>query len=156
MATATPKTQPRPSGRSAASSPLSPTRISRLQEKEELKNLNDRLAVYIEKVRSLESENSILQLQITEREEVTSRELTSIRNLYENELADARQSLDETAKERARLQIELGKLRGDYENVLQKVWVEFFVQFEKAIFVGRFSCPELKARLKKSLRNFLS
>ncbi|XP_048448163.1 lamin-B1-like [Rhincodon typus] len=120
MATATPKTQPRPSGRSAASSPLSPTRISRLQEKEELKNLNDRLAVYIEKVRSLESENSILQLQITEREEVTSRELTSIRNLYENELADARQSLDETAKERARLQIELGKLRGDYENVLQK------------------------------------
>ncbi|XP_059500645.1 lamin-B1 isoform X2 [Stegostoma tigrinum] len=119
MATATPRSQPRPSGRSAASSPLSPTRISRLQEKEELKNLNDRLAVYIEKVRSLESENSILQLQITEREEVTSRELTGIRNLYENELADARQSLDETAKERARLQIELGKLRGDYDNVQQ-------------------------------------
>ncbi|XP_043567927.1 lamin-B1 isoform X1 [Chiloscyllium plagiosum] len=119
MAMATPKSQPRPSGRSAASSPLSPTRISRLQEKEELKNLNDRLAVYIEKVRSLESENSILQLQITEREEVTSRELTGIKNLYENELADARQSLDETAKERARLQIELGKLRGDYDNVLQ-------------------------------------
>ncbi|XP_038660906.1 lamin-B1 [Scyliorhinus canicula] len=120
MAMATPKTQQhRPSGRSAASSPLSPTRISRLQEKEDLKNLNDRLAVYIDKVRSLESENSILQLQISEREEVTSREVTGIRNLYENELADARQSLDETARERARLQIELGKLRGDYENVLQ-------------------------------------
>ncbi|XP_067839159.1 lamin-B1 [Heptranchias perlo] len=119
MAMATPKTQHRTSGRSAASSPLSPTRISRLQEKEELRNLNDRLAVYIDKVRSLESENSVLQLQISEKEEVTTRELTGIKNLYENELADARKSLDETAKERARLQIELGKIRGDYDNVLQ-------------------------------------
>lgn len=117
MATSTPTAPRQSSRRSSMSTPLSPTRISRLQEKEELKHLNDRLAVYIDKVRSLESENSVLQLQVTEREEVRSRELSGIKELYDNELADARRILDETAHERAKLQIELGKLRGDYDQL---------------------------------------
>uniref|UniRef100_A0A4W3J976 Lamin B1 n=1 Tax=Callorhinchus milii TaxID=7868 RepID=A0A4W3J976_CALMI len=104
---------------SGGGTPLSPTRISRLQEKDELRNLNDRLAVYIDAVRSLESQNSLLQLQISEREEVSTRELSGIRSLYETELADARQSLDETAKERARLQIELSTSRCDHDGLLQ-------------------------------------
>lgn len=108
-----------PAGRRLSSTPLSPTRITRLQEKEELSNLNDRLAVYIDKVRSLESENSVLHLQISEKEEVRSRELTGLKALYETELADARRSLDDTAKERARLQIELGKIRTEHEQLLQ-------------------------------------
>ncbi|XP_023701059.1 lamin-B1 isoform X4 [Paramormyrops kingsleyae] len=116
-ATSTPAGQ-RISTRSTVSTPLSPTRISRLQEKEELSNLNDRLAVYIDKVRSLESENSVLHLQITEKEEVRSRELSGLKSLYETELADTRRSLDDTAKERARLQIELGKLRTEHEQLL--------------------------------------
>lgn len=108
------------SGTGGGGTPLSPTRITRLQEKEELSHLNDRLAVYIDKVRSLESENSVLHLQISEKEEVRSRELTGLKSLYETELADARRSLDDTAKERARLQIELGKLRTEHEQLLQK------------------------------------
>lgn len=119
-ATSTPAGQ-RISTRSAAgSTPLSPTRISRLQEKEDLCNLNDRLAIYIDKVRSLESENSVLHLQISEKEDVRTRELTGLKSLYETELADARRSLDDTAKERARLQIELGKIKSDHEQLLQK------------------------------------
>ncbi|XP_073532777.1 lamin-B1 [Phyllobates terribilis] len=117
MATSTPTGPRQSSRRSSMSTPLSPTRISRLQEKEELRQLNDRLAVYIDKVRSLESENSVLQLQVTEREEVRSREVTGLKDLYETELADARRSLDDTARERAKLQIELGKLRGDYDQL---------------------------------------
>lgn len=117
MATATPSNPRQSSRRSSMSTPLSPTRISRLQEKEDLRELNDRLAVYIDKVRSLESENSVLQLQVTEREEVRSREVSGIKELYENELADARRTLDDTARDRAKLQIELGKLRGDYEQL---------------------------------------
>ncbi|ETE67706.1 Lamin-B1 [Ophiophagus hannah] len=103
---------------SAASTPLSPTRISRLQEKEELRELNDRLAVYIDKVRSLEIENSALHLQVTEREEVRGRELTGLKSLYETELADARRSLDDTARERAKLQIEVGKIRAEHDQLL--------------------------------------
>ncbi|XP_036169755.1 lamin-B2 isoform X3 [Myotis myotis] len=111
MATATPL-----SGRKGGpATPLSPTRLSRLQEKEELRELNDRLAHYIDRVRALELENDRLLLKISEREDVTTREVSGIKTLYESELADARRVLDETARERARLQIEIGKLRSEVE-----------------------------------------
>ncbi|XP_075267455.1 lamin-B1 [Opisthocomus hoazin] len=113
-------TPPGPRSRgSAAAAAQSPTRISRLQEKEELRQLNDRLAVYIDKVRSLETENSALQLQVTEREEVRGREVTGLKAVYEAELADVRRALDETARERAKLQIELGTIRAEHEQLLR-------------------------------------
>uniref|UniRef100_A0A4W4G9E4 Lamin B1 n=1 Tax=Electrophorus electricus TaxID=8005 RepID=A0A4W4G9E4_ELEEL len=118
-ATSTPAGQRMSTRATGGSTPLSPRRITRLQEKEELSNLNDRLAVYIDKVRSLESENSVLYLQISEKEEVRSRELSGLKTLYESELADARRSLDDTAKDRARLQIELGKLKTEHDQLLQ-------------------------------------
>ncbi|XP_044110559.1 lamin-B2 [Neovison vison] len=106
---------PLPGRGGGPATPLSPTRLSRLQEKEELRELNDRLAHYIDRVRALELENDRLLLKISEREEVTTREVSGIKTLYESELADARRVLDETARERARLQIELGKLKAELE-----------------------------------------
>lgn len=96
---------------------LSPTRISRLQEKEDLCNLNDRLAIYIDKVRSLETENAGLRMRITESETEISREMSGMKAAYEAELADARKTLDSVAKERARLQLELSKVREDYKEL---------------------------------------
>ncbi|NXU50143.1 LMNB1 protein, partial [Turnix velox] len=100
------------------STPLSPSRISRLQEKEELRQLNDRLAAYIDRVRSLEVQNNVLQLQVAEREEVCVREVSGLKAIYETELADARQALDDMARERAKLQIEVGRIRAEYEPLL--------------------------------------
>ncbi len=45
-------------------SPLSPTRRSRMEEKKEMQSLNDRLAMYIEKMRSQEMEIGSLQQQV--------------------------------------------------------------------------------------------
>ncbi|XP_039979153.1 lamin-B1 [Xiphias gladius] len=115
-AAATPTGQRSTCGRST---PLSPTRITRLQEKQQLRDLNDRLAIYIDKVRSLESENDVLHLQISEKEEVRSREVTGLKALYETELADARRCLDDSSKDRAWLQIELGKIKSENEQLQQ-------------------------------------
>lgn len=117
MATATPAGQRSTCG---SGTPLSPTRISRLQEKQQLSDLNDRLAVYIDKVRSLECENEVLHLQISEKEDVRSREVAGLKALYETELADTRRCLDDSSKERAWLQIELGKIRSDHEQLQQR------------------------------------
>lgn len=48
------------------------------------------------------------------------REVSSVKHLYESELADARRLLDDTAREKARLQIEANKYKSDYEDLLAK------------------------------------
>nr|XP_033776483.1 lamin-L(III)-like isoform X2 [Geotrypetes seraphini] len=111
-AASTPTSTCRP-GPSTVACPVSPTKLSRQQERDELRHLNDRLAAYIERVRSLEADKALLRLQLEEREEVATREVTNLRLLYETELADARKLLDVTANERARLQVELGRTRED-------------------------------------------
>ena len=100
--------------------PPSPTMVSRQQEKHELAGLNDRLAVYIDRVRHLENENSHLSKQVQTTEETVRRETTNIKALYEKELGDARALLDETAKQRAKLQLEATKNKEDLDELRDK------------------------------------
>ncbi|OXU27516.1 hypothetical protein TSAR_010880 [Trichomalopsis sarcophagae] len=102
-------------------SPLSPTRYSRLQEKQDLQNLNDRLACYIDKVRHLESENSRLTREVQTSQETVTREISNIKSMYEHELSDARKLLDETARERAKLEIDTKRLWDDNEDLKNKI-----------------------------------
>ena len=86
----------------------SPSRLSRLQEKDQLTTLNDRLAAYIDHIRSLESDNEKLTLQIQTFEETSRREVDNVKALYERELAAARKLVDEVAKENAKLSVNVG------------------------------------------------
>ncbi|XP_077593147.1 lamin-B1-like [Stigmatopora nigra] len=97
-------------------------RYTRLQEKQHLGNLNDRLAVYIDRVRNVESEKDKINLEMTKIEEVKSRQLCRKIAAYDTELADARKSLDDSSKNRAWLQIELGKLKSEHEELLQSYY----------------------------------
>lgn len=106
---------------SSQSSILSPTKISRHDEKEELINLNDRLATYIDRVRQLEFDNGRLQIQITSFEETQTREIDNIKDMYGKELSDARKLLDETAGEKAKLQIECGKYKTELDELRPRV-----------------------------------
>uniref|UniRef100_A0A1B6EN38 LTD domain-containing protein n=1 Tax=Cuerna arida TaxID=1464854 RepID=A0A1B6EN38_9HEMI len=103
------------------SSPLSPTRISRLQEKNDLSNLNDRLAVYIDKVRHLESENGRLTREVRSYEETKTREITSVKSMYEGELSDARKLLDELSREKAKLELDLRRMFAENEDLKNKL-----------------------------------
>uniref|UniRef100_A0A3Q3KEI4 IF rod domain-containing protein n=1 Tax=Monopterus albus TaxID=43700 RepID=A0A3Q3KEI4_MONAL len=95
----------------------SPTRLSRIQEKDELRHLNDRLANYIQRVQELENERSSMLILLEEKEESKSREMGNVRRLYEEELADIRKSLDGLAGEKARLQIDYGGLCEEYSKL---------------------------------------
>ncbi|XP_067624949.1 lamin Dm0 [Eurosta solidaginis] len=125
--TATP--QPQPGGTSTplipggnrSASPLSPTRHSRLQEKAELQNLNDRLACYIDRVRNLETENARLSIEVQTTRDTVTREATNIKSMYENELSDARRLLDETAREKAKLEIDTKRLWDENEELKAKL-----------------------------------
>ena len=94
----------------------SPARLTRMQEKEQLQGLNDRLAAYIDRVRFLEAENSRLSVQVRSTEETVTREVTSIKSLYESELAEARKLLGKLAKEKAKLHIDADKYKTEADD----------------------------------------
>ncbi len=102
-------------------SPVSPSRVSRLQEKEEMQNLNDRLAIYIETVRRLETDNNILRAQASRYEENSQKEVHEIKNLYENELDEAKRLIDELARDKAKLEIDMNKHKAEAEEALAKL-----------------------------------
>lgn len=120
---ATTAASPRTPASSERLEAASPTKMTRLQEKEELQHLNDRLCVYIDRVKSLEESNSKLTAEITMTRTRTKTEVDNVRSMFESELADARGLLDHTAKEKAREQIENRKnaaLADEYKKKLDK------------------------------------
>ena len=80
-------------------------RRTRMQEKEELAYLNDRFVSYIEQVRHYKDNSLRLEIELKATKDQLGKEADAVKALYESELADARNLIDETAKEKARQQI---------------------------------------------------
>lgn len=98
----------------------SPARISRLQEKDQLTGLNDRLAAYIDHIRSLETENQKLHVQVQTFEETSQREVSNIKELYEKELSAARKLIDDLSKDNAQLTVSVGTYKSEAEEWMRK------------------------------------
>ena len=60
-------------------------------------------------------------VQVMSIEETTTREVTSVRGMYDKELSQARKALDETAKEKAKWEIEAERHKSNNRE-LQAKW----------------------------------
>ncbi|KAL7080747.1 hypothetical protein ACQ4LE_000169 [Meloidogyne hapla] len=121
----------------------------RQQEKVYLQSLNDRLAGYIERVRTLETENTRLQVQIHEVEIVERKEKENLSTRYEVKIDDLRKQLEYLTREKAKLQIEHDKATSGYEELKSRVpqLERDFKKAEKDKFLAYDEIQNLNARL---------
>ena len=87
----------------------SPSRRTRQQEKEELQHLNDRFVTYIDHVRRLREEKTRVDSAYEFLQNTSFEESSKVKRVYDRELDDARLLIDETAKEKARFQLQASK-----------------------------------------------
>ena len=78
---------------------------TRVREKKDMQDLNERLANYIEKVRFLEAQNRKLADELEKLKAKWGQETSRIRAMYQVELDEARKLLDDALKDKARLEI---------------------------------------------------
>lgn len=97
-------------------------KIIRTNEKEQMQGLNDRFAMFIEKVRNLEQQNKVLETElVTLRQRQT--EPSRLAELYQQEIRELRSQIEELNGEKSQIMIErdsieddLQKLRGKYDD----------------------------------------
>ncbi|KHN84870.1 Lamin-1 [Toxocara canis] len=100
---------------------MSPNRQTRLLEKETLSNLNDRLAVYIDRVRQLEMENARLNVRINESEVVEKKEREDLVARYETKIKELRDFMDEALKDKTRLNMDAKTALAERDNLRAKI-----------------------------------
>lgn len=67
-----------------------------------MQGLNERFASYIEKVRFLEAQNKALLAEIERLKKLKGFDVSEIKELYEQEIAESRHVIDELSKEKAK------------------------------------------------------
>merc|ERR1719156_497986 len=82
----------------------------REKEKRDLQELNDRFASYIERVRFLEADNKRLQSIIDTLKVKFEQLKVTLKEMYENELEQARKTIDETTKAKAEVELKVARL----------------------------------------------
>ncbi|XP_060108925.1 peripherin isoform X1 [Heteronotia binoei] len=91
---------------------------TRSNEKQELQELNDRFASFIEKVRYLETQNAAL---LAELGQARSKEPTRAADLFQDELRELRRQVDALGKDRDRLQVDRDNLAEDSAALKQRL-----------------------------------
>ncbi|CAL1601951.1 unnamed protein product [Knipowitschia caucasica] len=99
-------------------------KIVRTNEKEQMQGLNDRFAMFIEKVRNLEQQNKVLETELVTLRQKQS-EPSRLAELYQQEIRELRSNVEELNGEKSQLLVD----RDNVEDELQKVRIKFEEEF---------------------------
>ncbi|KAK7478474.1 hypothetical protein BaRGS_00030320 [Batillaria attramentaria] len=108
-----------PAYSSMSSGQVSNVKSTREREKQDMRDLNERFANYIEKVRFLEAQNRKLASELDDLKGKWGKETSAIKVMYEAELKEARDVIDETNKEKSKLEVRVQTLQ-DQMNEMQR------------------------------------
>nr|XP_012642242.1 glial fibrillary acidic protein isoform X2 [Microcebus murinus] len=100
---------------------------TRVSERAEMMELNDRFASYIEKVRFLEQQNKALAAELNQ---LRAKEPTKLADVYQAELRELRLRLDQLTANSARLEVERDNLAQDLGTLRQKLQDETNLRLE--------------------------
>ena len=90
------------------------------EQKKDLANLNDRLANYINTVRTLEIENEGLVAQLNKENEKHAKEIDTIKSEYIKQVDDLQAILDQVSTEKAKVQIDFDRLQSNNHDLIAK------------------------------------
>ncbi|XP_006005676.1 alpha-internexin [Latimeria chalumnae] len=94
-------------------------KIIRTNEKEQLQGLNDRFAMFIEKVRNLEQQNKVLEAELTTLRQRQT-EPSKLYEIYQQEMRDLRAQLEDLNNEKSQILIERDNLEEDLQKLKLK------------------------------------
>ncbi|KAL1005882.1 hypothetical protein UPYG_G00065120 [Umbra pygmaea] len=133
--------QKRSSGRSYSQMPLenldfaqstvlnNEFKIIRTNEKEQMMGLNDRFAMFIEKVRNLEQHNKVLETELVTLRQRQS-EPSRLADLYQQEIRELRSQLEEMNGEKSQILIERDNIEEDLQKLRCKYEEEYRLREE--------------------------
>ncbi|OXA57183.1 lamin Dm0 isoform X2 [Folsomia candida] len=110
--------------------PKTPTMKSRIEEKNALIGLNNRLANILQRKQELEDENSLLGKELVAERENTIKTLTRLQTTYDTELDNLRKLLEDSEKDRAKLGMNYDKKANEVQ-MLQNKLAQLKAQIEK-------------------------
>lgn len=109
-----------PSYTAMSSGRVSDVKSTREREKRDMQDLNERFANYIEKVRFLEAQNRKLGQELEDLKGKWGKETSAIKQMYETELTEARGVIDETNKEKSKIEVRMQSLQDQVNDLLRQ------------------------------------
>ncbi|GCB72554.1 hypothetical protein scyTo_0006360, partial [Scyliorhinus torazame] len=128
-------------------------KISRTDEKEKLIDLNNRFVNYIEKVRSVEQQNKMLNAEL---QELKGKGNSKIGSIYEQELKKLRQEVDQISKDKAKIEVERDNLLDDVHTLKAKLRSELqqreeaesnLTDFREDVDEATLACADLQRKI---------